>query len=545
MNLRSSIRFFLLPALILLFAGFQPASADSSHVRIVRLSLLQGDVRFARDVHGDPLADQKVNWETGVLNLPIRQSYVIATDNGRAEVEFENGAMAFLNENTILEFFDLSLEDGSYTTRLILRQGTASFTVNPARGDYFSVTGGDFTAEAVGRATFRVNNYDDGSTVNVTKGHISVVHQKDSTPLNKGQALSMKAGENSITIDRAPQTDDFDQWVSSRIDTSSTATNASMQYVTSPYYTSGFGDLYTYGSWFPVSGYGYGWRPYGVGFGWSPFDSGGWFFDSAFGWSFYGSAPWGWLPYHYGGWIFEPGFGWTWIPGGFGYGGFGIWNPSNGIWVRSHKGNIGVVPVHPLDSRGKTPINIARGVIPVQGGTLRSVVSTSPDEKWKVVKNAPRETLNSTLPVSTPPTRVSRTIVSGNSGVRGTSLSNGPAISFDSGNHRFVNNTSAQIKSDARRNSTVNAVESTPTRNSIAISRAPVTPATTRTNMPPRNMTPPAVPRSTTIMRSSSGGSSGSGGQPSFSGASSSRSSSAPSSAPRASSGSSSGGRPH
>src|SRR5437763_824769 len=126
------------------------AFEDSSHVRIVRLSLVQGDVRFARDVKGDPLAEAHGNWEQAVLNLPIRQGYVVATDNGRAEVEFENGAMAFLAENTVLEFYDLSLQDGAKTTRLVLRQGTASFYVNPASTDYFSVTGGDFTVEADG-----------------------------------------------------------------------------------------------------------------------------------------------------------------------------------------------------------------------------------------------------------------------------------------------------------------------------------------------------------------------------------------------------------
>ena len=59
--------------------------------------------------------------------------------------------MAFLNENTVLEFYDLSLDDGARTTRLVLRQGSASFYVNPANGDYFSVTGGDFTVEASGQ----------------------------------------------------------------------------------------------------------------------------------------------------------------------------------------------------------------------------------------------------------------------------------------------------------------------------------------------------------------------------------------------------------
>ena len=110
-------------------------------------------MRFARDIKGDPLAgDENITWETAELNLPIRQGYVIATEKGRAEVEFENGSMAFLGDNTVLNSYDLSLEDGAKTTRLVLRQGTASFYVNPANGDYFSVTGGDFSVEADGRS---------------------------------------------------------------------------------------------------------------------------------------------------------------------------------------------------------------------------------------------------------------------------------------------------------------------------------------------------------------------------------------------------------
>ncbi len=177
----------------LLLTSASPSFADSSHARIIRLSLVQGDVRLARDVKGDPLASQNATWEAAELNLPIRQGYVLATDKGRAEVEFENGSMAFLSEDTVLEFYDLSLEDGAKTTRLILRQGTASFYVNPANGDYFSVTGGDFSVEANARSTFRVDNFDDGSAVNVIKGHISVLGKKAATDLIKGQSLSMRS----------------------------------------------------------------------------------------------------------------------------------------------------------------------------------------------------------------------------------------------------------------------------------------------------------------------------------------------------------------
>src|SRR5713226_4467987 len=121
MTSRKLIPLVLMVLLLALIVVVPSAAADSSHARIIRLSLVTGDVRFAAKTHGDPLTDSSAVWETAPLILPIRQGYVLATDNGRAEVEFENGAMAFLNENTVLEFYDLSLNASARTTRLVLR----------------------------------------------------------------------------------------------------------------------------------------------------------------------------------------------------------------------------------------------------------------------------------------------------------------------------------------------------------------------------------------------------------------------------------------
>lgn len=108
------------------FATSTLSAADYSHARIVRLSLVQGDVRFSQSFQGDALADQNAAWESAVANLPIREGYVIATGNGRAEVEFENGAAAYLAEDSVLEFTELALSDGARITRLKLSQGTAT-----------------------------------------------------------------------------------------------------------------------------------------------------------------------------------------------------------------------------------------------------------------------------------------------------------------------------------------------------------------------------------------------------------------------------------
>jgi hypothetical protein len=573
MNSRNVLRSIILACLALVCAGW--VRADSSHARIIRLSLVQSDVRFARDVHGDPLTSDKANWEGATLNLPIRQGYVLATDHGRAEVEFENGAMAFLAENTVLEFYDLSLEDGAKTTRLVLRQGTASFYANAGGADYFSVTGGDFTVEADGRAGFRLDNFDDGSVVDVTKGRVSVLRKDKTTALVKGQSLSMRADQKDSTeIARLPDNDDFDRWVSGREDAVATATTAAQQYVSSPYYSSGMADLYTYGSWYPVGGYGNCWRPYGVGMGWSPFASGSWFIDPVFGSAFIGSQPWGWLPYHYGGWLFDPIFGWVWSPGfgfGGGFGGFVPFRPVTGVFVKSKNGLLGLVPVHPLDVKGRAPINLAKGVFPVAGGTVsQQTLAASAGTNWKAMKAPPRESLSNTAVVSSSaPTRVSRTIVASTNGGAGrvVTLDRNSSITYDAREHRFVNGAStpqtAQAGNSTKSGATSEMVlgkerkrSSGQVERGAAAARVPTAAATTRSVAPPsrgtttpsRSMGPPPRPSAPVPSRGSSGGGWGGsqGGGPSRGASGGGASSSHPSSgAGAASHPSGGGGRPH
>jgi len=582
---RKLVPFLLLVLFSSLFIDTHPAVADSSHARIIRLSLVQGDVRFARQTHGDPLSDSTATWETASLNLPIRQGYVLATDKGRAEVEFENGAMAFLKENTVLEFYDLSLQDSARTTRLVLRQGSASFYVNPAGGDYFSVTGGDFTVEASSRTRFRLDNFDDGSTVEAYQGRVSVLHNKNETRLDHGQSLSMKAGDDSsLSFGRLPDEDDFDRWVSGRVDSVSSATNAALQYTGSPYYAPGFADLYTYGAFSNCGANGYGWRPFGAGLGWSPFSNGQWIMDPAFGWTWVSFQPWGWAPYHYGGWLFDASCGgWFYSPPVlYGYPGYPvgpirrfpprvhpprpIYHPVTAVFVRQG-GKTGVVPMHPLDQKGKTPLNLERGVFSSVGvkGVSSQLQPVAPGQKWETLKSPPREALSGSLAAAAPPVRVSRTVVEANSGVRAVSPGKDSSIVYDPHEHRFVNtNSPAPSSSAASSNMKSNEIRVENGRTAAstlppATVTPPRTPATAppvrsaNSAPPPRSITPPPAPRYSGGDRggspSASGRASGWGGSSSSgsAGASSSgRSSSSPTpSSSAAASHPSSGGRPH
>jgi hypothetical protein len=433
--------------------------ADTSHIRIVRLSLVQGDVRFTQSFHKDPMSDSSAVWERAPLNLPIRQGYALATDEGRAEVEFESGAMAFLNAHSVLEFYDLSLEDGSRITRLVIRQGTGTFYVNPAAGEYFSVTGGDFTVEANGRTEFRLDNFDDGSTVEVEKGHVSALLSNKPTPLEKGQSYTVHASDpKNPEIARLSDNDDFDSWVSGRIDSVVTATNYSSQYMNSPTYTSGFSDLYTYGNWYSLGGLGYGWRPFGAAFGWSPFTYGDWFNDPSFGWSFIGSAPWGWLPYHYGGWVFSPAYGWVWAPSGFAGGGPVAYRPVTAVFVHSGS-TLGFVPAHPADVHGKTPVNINQGIYSTESRGTMLTAAPAAGEKWSVVKRAPVTAFpGATFAAAALPARVVRTLPTATTSNRSEATSGGSSIAYDPASHRFVNSNVERAGSATVRKSEVAAV---------------------------------------------------------------------------------------
>src|SRR6266496_592466 len=91
----------LLATLCAIFA--LPALADSQ-ARIVRLSDVQGSVQIDKNTG--------LGFENAFANLPITQGAQLRTrDNGRAEVEFEDGSSMRIAPNSTLQFSTLSLSD--------------------------------------------------------------------------------------------------------------------------------------------------------------------------------------------------------------------------------------------------------------------------------------------------------------------------------------------------------------------------------------------------------------------------------------------------
>jgi uncharacterized protein DUF6600/FecR-like protein len=345
----------ILAAFCLLVIAPCPAAAqdqDYSYARIVRLSYVDGEVQVQRP--------EELGWENALLNLPIRQGYQVSTRQGRAEIEFESGAVIRLAEESQLQFIELALADGNRLTQLSLLRGTATFYANLSSDDRFSVATPFFTVTVPHNARFRVDVDDGGGTVSVLKGELSVDAQGASYNVTKNRAFLYRAADEQVTLARAPELDAWDRWVEDRENILSASKQAaSLRYTRAPF-SYGMYDLDYYGGWYNVPGYGYAWQPRGIGLGWSPYCSGQWLMIGGF-LTWVSFEPWGWAPYHYGNWIFAQN-GWFWVPGGF-----HVWRPSIVYWVNLGGNRWGWGPRGPHDRPGQTPVNLPHGTV-IPGG---------------------------------------------------------------------------------------------------------------------------------------------------------------------------------
>lgn len=314
-----SFRFFLLGFAILALTAATGSvwASDLGYARIVRISMVNGDVQVSRSGH---------SWEPAAQNMPVMQGMTIGTNDGYAEVQFEDGSTAWISRDTLVQFTELALADGSRISKLTLGEGTLSVMTELRRADTFSVSTSAETM-AVGKDSFfRVDCFHDGASVSVLAGELQVASGSGTETVKKGQTLAYESKLNKVSLKAKPKFDDWDRWTVSRARATQVETAQSSSYVTPPF-SYGLADMSGYGNWNYFAGYGYGWQPYGMGNCWMPFSNGGWNFYPGFGWTWISAEPWGWVPYHFGSWDYLPYSGWTWFPSDMGF-----WDPAPVEW---------------------------------------------------------------------------------------------------------------------------------------------------------------------------------------------------------------------
>ena len=321
-----------------------PALADS-HIRIVRLSNVEGNVQMDRNTGQ--------GFEKAFLNMPVVQGAILSTMNdARAEVEFEDGTTLRLTPNSTLEFAELTLRDsGARASTLNLKTGQMYVNYRSSKNEEFTLMFATEKVKLAEEAHLRIDVEDKSAEVAVFKGDVNVEGASGTAEVLKGKTATFDLADgDKFTIAKNIEEDPFDAWDKQQAkyhdEYARSAANGNYPY--------GYGvsDLNYYGSYSNVPGYGMMWQPYFAGAGWNPFTDGAWMFYPGIGYTWVSAYPWGWMPYMYGAWNFVPSYGWMWAPGG--------WNGWNNVPVVNNPPNRFTKPLPPV--RGTTTVMVGQGM---------------------------------------------------------------------------------------------------------------------------------------------------------------------------------------
>jgi hypothetical protein len=285
-----------------------PSFADSQ-ARIVRLSQVDGDVQIDRNTGQ--------GYEKAFVNLPITQGVKLRSGNqGRAEVEFEDGSTLRITPGTVVEFSELARRDsGARASGVNLQTGTAYLNFKGDKsGQEFLLGFGPQKLSLTKSAHMRIEMKDADATLAVFKGEVKVEGAAGTVEVEKKHSATFDlGGTNPYTLANSLEPDPYDEWDKQQEKYHQQySLSASNSY--SPY-AYGTSDLNYYGSFYSVPGYGMMWQPYLVGAGWDPFMNGAWMWYPGSGYAWVSAYPWGWTPYRYGSWTYLSAYGWFWQPG--------------------------------------------------------------------------------------------------------------------------------------------------------------------------------------------------------------------------------------
>ena len=300
MNGMRHLVFSVLTAIILAAAGAFAAN-NEPYIQLTRISFIDGDVGYQR------VPDEE--WAAVSVNMPLEPGDRIYTGrNGRVEIEFEEGSVLRLTENTDIEF--LSLDEDFVQIRMLL--GVASITVEKNVAFEIATPAAAFTAEKSGIYRFEVAENGRSDAI-VRKGRLEAVNNNFTSDITSGDIISVHPDGTRPVVTAYNRRDAWDEWTDRR-DADRKSTSAVRRYVPDSV-SIGVTELDRNGRWVYVTNYGWGWIPHSITSGWSPYSVGRWVYRARFGWTWISYETWGWLPYHYGRWYRDNRVGWVWIPG--------------------------------------------------------------------------------------------------------------------------------------------------------------------------------------------------------------------------------------
>jgi hypothetical protein len=321
----------------LLVPGLRADDEDANSAqaaRAVRLSYVDGDVHLFQGTQ--VLTDQ------AVANTPLFEGTRIETgDNGRAEIQFEDGSVARVSPDSsltlsILQGLSASSERNA---ELQVNSGLCYFELQgESDQNHMRVRFGDNVVTASGFTVIRVDVDNPPGEVAVFSGNAHLeAGVGTSLDLHGGESVALNASDpGNYNLSENIEPNSWDAWNSDRDqDLANEAANRTQATESQPdNQNPAWSDLDANGNWYNVPDQGYVWSPYDASNpGWDPYGNGYWMNSPGYGYMWVSGYPWGYLPYSCGAWNWYSSFGWGWAPGMCSpwWGGYGGWGFNIGM----------------------------------------------------------------------------------------------------------------------------------------------------------------------------------------------------------------------
>jgi hypothetical protein len=233
---------------------------DEVYPQIVRLSLVQGDVRVAvGKVKGQPSVGP---WVQAAVNTPVESGFSVVTGKGRAEIEFEDSSTMYVGENSAVTFEELSTQNNVPYSEMTLVTGVATVHLRPIASEMYVInTPADFLRVRT-NADARINSYSDAMTV--TPVLLSKPDTGDVRLATGVVGKTFRIQNGTFALTTPPAGSDFatwDAWVEKRVAARAEAMHAVMKEAGLNGPIPGMADMQAKGTFFECKPYGTCWEP--------------------------------------------------------------------------------------------------------------------------------------------------------------------------------------------------------------------------------------------------------------------------------------------
>jgi hypothetical protein len=296
-----------------------PPSAAEPELGGGRISLVQGQVLIQTKDEGE--------WIEAAVNFPIADGDRILTEqDGRAELQFQNGTYVRVGEISQLDIIALGFDQGKAFIHLNQLEGRIYVNHHPITGGlsslYVDLPYGVLSSYVPSR--FSVDLTPTEARISILEGSAEFKRDGRPIPLTQGKTLIAREG-GYAELGQIYGRDEWDRWNEAR-DDELLQRRYAQKYLPPDLEPYGY-EMEGNGRWVYTPEYQYVWVP-AVVVGWAPFQYGYWAWRRGI-YCWVPREPWGWVPFHYGRWIHTGSHGWVWVPP---FRHAPIWNPGAVAW---------------------------------------------------------------------------------------------------------------------------------------------------------------------------------------------------------------------